>query len=840
MAGKIKGITIEIGGETKGLSKALADVNKQSRDLQKELKGVETLLKLDPKNTELVAQKQKILADQVAVTREKLERLKEAQAQVNEQYEKGEIGEEQYRDFQREVIATEQKLKQYEAQLAEVSKGQNKFEEAINKTSASLKNVGSKMTDVGKQMSMKVTAPIVAVGAASIAAFKDVDSAMDGIITATGATGAAAEDLQESFKNISRSMPVDMQAVGAAIGEINTQFGLTGPALEKASEQMLQFAAITGSDVVTSTQNAKASIEAYGLSTDDLGMVLDSVARAAQNTGLGVDQIYNAVIKGAPQIQAMGLDFATAAEVMGRFEQKGLDSEKALSYLSRAQVTWAKDGKNMEQGLADLQAQLAGSTSETDKLALASELFGTKGASFMLDALERGALDFEAFGTAASDAGGTVSTTFEATLDPIDKATVAFNNLKLVGADIAGTLQEVLAPVLEKIVGALQAFSEWFNALSPGMQEFIVTVGLVVAAIGPVLLVVGKLTTAVGSLLPVFTGLSNLLPLVKTAFTALTGPIGLTVAAIAGAIAIGTALYKNWDEIKDFLGKTWDTIKTKASETWDGIKNAVLEPINKAKESLSTAWDNIKTTASGAWDSLKTTASDKFSKIKETITAKMSEAKDKLSETWDNVKTTASTAWDNLKTVASDKFGKIKDTMTGKMDEAKNLLSGTWDSIKTTASGAWDGLKETASEKFGHVKDAILAPFQDLHIPMPHFSVSSKEVSLLGVKFSIPDVKVDWYKEGGIFTQPSIIGVGEAGKEAVLPLNTFYDDMRAAVYQGMMDAIKISSVKQAPSAGVTEIVLQVDNTALARLQLPAIIREGQRQGLNLVLQSGRI
>jgi phage-related minor tail protein len=732
----------------------------------------------------------------VAVTREKLERLKEAQAQVNEQYEKGEIGEEQYRDFQREVIATEQKLKQYEAQLAEVSKEQNKFEDAINKTSQSLKNVGSKMTDVGKQMSMKVTAPIVAVGAASIAAFKDVDSAMDGIITATGATGAAAEDLQESFKNISRSMPVDMQAVGAAIGEINTQFGLTGPALEKASEQMLQFAAITGSDVVTSTQNAKASIEAYGLSTDDLGMVLDSVARAAQNTGLGVDQIYNAVIKGAPQIQAMGLDFATAAEVMGRFEQKGLDSEKALSYLSRAQVTWAKDGKNMEQGLADLQAQLAGSTSETDKLALASELFGTKGASFMLDALERGALDFEAFGTAASDAGGTVSTTFEATLDPIDKATVAFNNLKLVGADIAGTLQEVLAPVLEKIVGALQSLSNWFNNLSPGMQEFIVTVGLVAAAIGPLLMIAGSLVSTVGKLLPVFTGISKLLPLVKTAFTALTGPIGLTVAAIAGAIAIGTALYKNWDEIKDFLGRTWDTIKTTATETWGKIKDAVLTPINNAKEALSNTWDNIKTTAGGAWD--------------------------------------------NLKTTASDKFGKVKDAMTGKMDEAKNLLSGTWDSIKTTASGAWDNLKTVASEKFGHVKDAILAPFQNLHIPMPHFKVSSKQVSLLGIKFSIPDVKVDWYKEGAIFTQPSIIGVGEAGEEAVLPLDTFYDDMRAAVYQGMMDAIKISSVKQAPSAGVTEIVLQVDNTALARLQLPAIIREGQRQGLNLVVQGGRI
>lgn len=735
MAGSIKGINIVISGETTGLQKALSDVNKQSRDLQKELRGVESLLKLDPKNTELVAQKQKILSEQVAVTKEKLDRLKDAQAQVNEQYQKGEIGEEQYRDFQREVIATEQKLKSYETQLAQVEQGQNKFEDAIAKTSESLKNIGTKMTDIGKNMSMKVTAPIVAVGTASMAAFKDVDSAMDGIITATGATGKAAEGLQNSFKNVSKTVPADMQSIGAAIGELNTQFGLTGTELEKATEQMIKFAQINGSDVTASTQNAKAAIEAYGLSTKDLSMVLDSVTKASQDTGLGVDQIYNAVIKGAPQIKAMGLDFATAAEVMGRFEQKGLDSGKALSYLSKAQVTWAKDGKTMEQGLAELQKQLADSASETDKLALASELFGTKGASFMLDAIQRGALDFEAFGNAAANASGTVSTTFEATLDPIDKATIAFNNLKLVGADIATTLQEVLAPILEKIVVALQKFSDWFNNLPPGIQEFIVTIALIAAAIGPLLVIVGQITVALSALGPVF--------------AALTGPIGLAVAAIAGAIAIGIALYKNWDEIKGFLTETWEKIRQTCEDVWNGITGF-----------LGDLWEGIKTMAGDVWEGIKTA-----------VMTPIDALKGLLSGAWESIKTTASNVWETIKTTAGDIWDSIKATIMNPMDSLKGLLSGAWDSIKKTASSSWTALIGTAKDIFNKVKDAILHPFQNLHIPLPHFKFSTKQVSVAGLSFSIPDVDIDWYKTGAIFTSPQVIGVGEAGPEAVIPLS---------------------------------------------------------------------
>ena len=143
MSKRIKGITIEINAETKGLDKALQDVNKSSRDINKELRDVNKLIKFNPKDTELLAQKKKLLGDQVSTTREKLDRLKQAEAEVQAQFERGDIGEEQYRAFKREVVETESKLKHYENQLKQVS-GSHVI------LSQNLQDAGKKMQDVGK------------------------------------------------------------------------------------------------------------------------------------------------------------------------------------------------------------------------------------------------------------------------------------------------------------------------------------------------------------------------------------------------------------------------------------------------------------------------------------------------------------------------------------------------------------------------------------------------------------------------------------------------------------------------------------------------------------------
>ena len=154
MANKIKGITLEIGGDVQPLEKALASVNKKTRDLQGELKSVERLLKLDPGNTELIAQKQKLLGEQVENTRKKLQGLKGAQEDVNAAFRRGDLNEEQYRHFSRQVINAEQDLKKFEGQLKDVDR-------AADKAGRSLKDMGQKAQGIGEKATLGISMPVV-------------------------------------------------------------------------------------------------------------------------------------------------------------------------------------------------------------------------------------------------------------------------------------------------------------------------------------------------------------------------------------------------------------------------------------------------------------------------------------------------------------------------------------------------------------------------------------------------------------------------------------------------------------------------------------------------------
>lgn len=261
-------------------------------------------------------------------------------------------------------------------------------------------------------------------------------------------------------ENVATSIPTDFETAGSAVGEVNTQFGLMGDALQLTAEDMIKFAEINGSDVTNSTINSKRALEAYGLSVDWLSDVLDSTTYVAQSTGVSVDDLMKKATDGAPQIKALGLEFDEGVALIGQFEQAGVDSSAALGTLSKAAVNYAKDGKTMKEGLAETIDKIKSSTSETDALTIASEVFGTKAAPRMVDAIKRGAFSFENLAGTAENAAGVVSTTYEATLDPIDRFTTAQNEAKLAMADIGNAISEVLAPIMEVLVDVLKSVVE--------------------------------------------------------------------------------------------------------------------------------------------------------------------------------------------------------------------------------------------------------------------------------------------------------------------------------------------------------------------------------------------
>ena len=251
--GKIKGITVELGGDVSGLDKALKTVNRSIGSTQTELKKVDRLLKLDPTNTELLKQKQDLLSQAVGDTTEKLEALKRAKAKADQDMANGtEVSEKQYRKLQQEIASTEQALKGLEKQAA-----------ASNSTLSKISSVSGKMADVSGKIGnamMPITAAVAAGAGTAVVAMDRVDAGLDAVAQKTGATGQAAKELQEVYNRVAQVIPAEFGDIGAAVGEVNTRLGFTGDILEAASAQFLRFAKVNGTDVNTSVQLDRKSV----------------------------------------------------------------------------------------------------------------------------------------------------------------------------------------------------------------------------------------------------------------------------------------------------------------------------------------------------------------------------------------------------------------------------------------------------------------------------------------------------------------------------------------------------------------------------------------------------
>lgn len=516
-------------------SKTIKEINREMNLAATEYKNQVSAMDKDATATEKLTAAKKKLENQLSLAEKRTELLRE-------QYEKSveETG---------KYSAESEKL--YKKML-ESETGQNKLKAALDETNEALKEqgdvsidtakklqkieeAGEKVSNVGKKMSIGVTAPIVAAGAAGLAAFSEVDEALDTIITKTGATGDVADSLATSFENVGSNTHLELQTVGEAIGEVNTQFGFMDKKLEDSTNYILQFAEINGTDVSQSAIYARQAIEAYDLSYDDLNKVLDVTTKTSQNTGQAVDSLFDSAIKGAPQIKQLGLSFGEGVTLLGQFEQAGVDGNAALSSLSKATVTYAKDGKSLSEGLGELQDKIMNASSETDAINAAAEVFGTKGGPRMADAIRRGTLNLEDLAKIADESQGSVGETFEATLDPIDKSNQAMNNAKLALADVGESVQISLLPFFEMAIDALKSFKGWWDSLDQGTKNWIITIAGIIAAVGPVLVVLGTLMSSVTK---IATGI-RVLQGVWSGMTALlaANPFVLVIAGIALLIA---------------------------------------------------------------------------------------------------------------------------------------------------------------------------------------------------------------------------------------------------------------------------------------------------------------
>lgn len=875
MAGNIKGIKIEIDGDTQPLQKALKGVNQESANATKELKQIDSALKFDTGNVTLLTQKQEVLQKQVGTTREKLETLRQAQSQVEEQFKKGDIGADQYRAFQREVEVTQNVLKGYEGKLASVNQALEGNGNATKNNQTQLKELQNEQKLLASE-SEKV-----------VSSFKLQESQMganaseaDKLALAEKKIGAQSDIVARQIENLEKQLEITKKEYGENSAEANkmeAELNQAKTAFNHLNDEMKGTKSVADSAQESLGEIAKAAraelLQQFSEKLGDISEKLVDVGKEAIEAAASM-QASNAqfsTVFGDMEGQArealnnIGKEMSIVPErLQGSFTQmasfaktSGLDTAQALDLSTRATKA-AADGaafydKSIESVTESLQSFLKGnfandaalgiSATETTRNAAANKLYGKSFKDLseaqkqltLLQMVEDGNELSGALGQAARESDGLEN---------------VMGNLKQSGtnalAALGQPLLEMLIPVFQALGDIIKGVADWFGTLPAPIKEFIVMIGGVV--------------TAVGFLAPIFLSLQAIFTTSIGAMITAALPIIGTAAAIAAAVAAVVVILKYlwetnegfrnvvttvWEaissvintvvsEISNFIMSIFGTVVTWWTENqelirsitdavWTGISaiiSAVMTVIgpliegewNNIQIITSTVWEVIKTVVetainvvlgiikavmqiitgdwSGAWETIKSVGETIWNGIASVIGTIFNGIAQLLSNIWNTISTVASTVWNGIKSTLSGIFDGISSSASSVFNGIRDTISNIWNSIQSTASSIWNGIKDTIGNAINGAKDLVGSAIEAIkgffnfefrwpHIPLPHFSITGSLNPIDWLSNGLPSIGVEWYAKGGILTKPTVFGSngnslmvgGEAGNEAVLPLN---------------------------------------------------------------------
>lgn len=671
MASRIQGITVEIGGDTTKLSSALSSVNKEIKNTQSQLKDVEKLLKLDPTNTELLAQKQRLLGDAIKETKDKLDTLKTAASQANEQLQKGDITQEQYDGLQREIEKTEQKLKSLEEQAAKTNTTLLKIDEVGGK----LKDVGDKVSGVGTAL-MPVSAGVTALGTAAVKMTSDFDSGMSRVAAISGATDEELARLRQTAKDLGASTAFSASEAAAGMENLASA-GFEVNEIIEAMPGMLDLAASSGEDLASSADIAASTLRGFGMDASEAGHVADVLAQNAAATNAAVADTGEAMKYIAPLANTVGLEFEEVAASIGIMANAGIKGSQAGTTLRGALSRLAKptdpmiakmdelglsfynaDGqmKSLSEMISMLQTNMEGLTDEQKQNALVT-LFGQEALSGMMVLMEAGPEQIDALTDSYRNCDGAAASMAETMMDNLG------GDIEELGGSIetlAISVGEIMVPVIREIVAKLQEFMDKLNALDSATKELIVKIGLVVAALGPFLLILGKIISVAGSTMQGFVKLAQGARLLMTKISGASGIFGKLGAALGGISAPVMAVVAVIGTLIAAFMTLWNTnegFRTAITEIWNGIVATVqgfCQEIVEKINALGFDFQNITEVLKAIWNGFCSVLAPVFTGAFQLI---------------------------------SDTLSVVLNTISGLLSVFIGIFTGDW-------QGAWEGVKQ--------------------------------------------------------------------------------------------------------------------------------------------------
>ncbi|MGL9869201.1 phage tail tape measure protein [Enterococcus sp. DIV0691] len=566
--------------------------------------------------------------------------------------------------------------------------------------------VGKVMQGTGAAMTKYITTPLIGVGVAAAKVGGDFEAQMSRVKAISGATGDTFEQMKQQAIDLGAKTAFSAKESAAGMENLASA-GFNAQEIMQAMPGLLDLAAVSGGDVAMASENAASALRQFGIDASDAGHVADVFARAAADTNAECNDMGYALKYAGTAAHTAGWSFESTAAAIGIMSNAGIKGEQAGTTLRGALTrlmnpTEAMYNKFQELGIAinnhdgsmkslseiitELREKTKGLGDDQRNSALAT-IFGTNALSGMLALIDAGPEKLDSLTKSLQNSDGAAD---EMARTMQDNANSSIEQMMGALESAAIVIQKIIAPAIRTVADAVASVAEAFvNAPEP-VQKFVVVLGLIVAAIGPLIFIIGsaimwfvKLKVAIGELGTTI----SIFKKIGSAIGFLTGPVGLTIAAVALLVAGFIYLWNTSEDFRNFWIGLWEEIKSAVSSAVEWIQNTW----KSIGEWFNNLWKSIKEGADNVW----TTIQEAPGKAADWIVSKWSETKEFFSNIWKGIKESASEAWEGVLNILSPYVTAIKNVFQPMIDFFTNL----WTQIGSIASSAW-----------GIIKTAVMGP----------------------------------------------------------------------------------------------------------------------------------
>ncbi|KST86798.1 phage tail tape measure protein [Lactococcus lactis] len=566
-----------------------------------------------------------------------------------------------------------------------------------NNTNSTMSTVGQVATSTGKTLTKAVTVPIVGIGVAAAKVGGDFEAQMSRVKAISGATGSSFQELRQQAIDLGAKTAFSAKESAAGMENLASA-GFDAKEIMEAMPGLLDLAAVSGGDVALASENAATALRGFNLDASQSGHVANVFARAAADTNAEVGDMGEAMKYIAPVANTMGLSLEETAAAIGIMSDAGVKGSQAGTTLRGALSRLAKPTKPMIEKMQELgvsfydasgkmiplkdqisvlKKSFTGLTQEQKNNALVT-LYGQESLSGMVALVDKGPDALSKLTTSLQNSDGAADKMARTMQDNMNSSLE-----QMMGAfeSAAIVIQKILAPAVKQVADAVSGLVDKFVSAPEPVQKMIVTIGLIVAAIGPLLLIVGKAIKIFQTMKVGFLALRSGLALIGSSFTAISLPVLGIIAAIAAVIAIGILVYKNWDKISKFGKEVWANVKKFASDAAEGIK----EKWGDITQWFSDTWSNLKSGAKGLWDGTIQGAKDAVDSVKNSWNG----IKEWFANLWKGTTSGLASAWDSVTTTLAPFVETIKTIFQPMLD----FFSGLWGQVQTIFASAWEIIK---------------------------------------------------------------------------------------------------------------------------------------------------